>query len=618
MIPARSDDAALRIVPAALPETETRVPERPRLFLVDEEYVEGERRLSRLARARQIAQVAALILYAAVVAVGIAFHEPWADEAQAWLLARDQSFWHLLLHSVRYESSPGLWHALLWALARAHVSYVGMHWISGACAVAGVYVLLRSSPFPLILKILLPFGFWLAYQDAGDARSYVLYAILAFPAAAILRGLSQEEEPAGQTRLIGLALLLGLMANLSVHGFIASLGFAIVALAILRRNSRAGSPVRIAIPALLLCSFLLFAVVTVFPPSDIDLVAGRNVQHAAEKFWSAFGSQYGCQEAKRQLGADKVADVRTGELAPISPFVYHRTPRQTLWRKAALSLSLLTFPVSNFRYLALVLVVLAIAQAIAIGPDHGGTGWVGLAPWALLIAGFLCISIAPRHCGMLWESLLAALWLTWPEFPLAGARLWLHRVTLAVLVLVAADQIGWTARALWGDIHGPYSGDVAMAKFIASQGSGKRIAGFGYHSVGVEPYFTHPIYFNQPTAYWIWSRNVRIDQEAQQTIARHPDIIILGGFDWSERNSTITDDWLRPDPTELDRVPLNDTFQILPYAEAHGYRETHRFCGHAFMRQGYSETECQVALQPVLTEASPAPESARASRPDSR
>ena len=220
-------------------------------------------------------------------------------------------------------------------------------------------------------------------------------------------------------------------------------------------------------------------------------------------------------------------------------------------------------------------------------------------PWALLVVLFLFIYIAPRHAGMLWESLLAALWLTWPASPATGFRLWLHRLTMVALVVIAANQVWWTAHALWGDIHAPYSGDKAMAKFIASEGSGKQIAGFSYHSVGPAAFFDHRIYFNQPTAYWVWSRNVHINQEAQQTIARHPDIIDIGGFDWSLNNGTVTDDWIHPDLNDLHVVPLDDAFQIIPYAEAHGYRETHRFCGSAFMRQGYSEIECQVALQPV-------------------
>ncbi|MGA8111209.1 MAG: hypothetical protein WB974_17360, partial [Acidobacteriaceae bacterium] len=213
-----------------------------------------ERRILRRATLQQNVELVVWLAYMAVVAVGIFWHEPWADEAQAWLLARDQGFWHLMLHAIRYEGSPGLWHALLWGLVRLHVSYAGMHWISGALAAAGVYVFLRWSPFPLVLRILLPFGFWLAYQDAVVARSYVVYALLAFSTAALLRGMSQRDPrlPVRGTALAGLAALLGLMANLSVHGFVASIGFAVVAWVVTRRCARTSNRALLTIPALVL------------------------------------------------------------------------------------------------------------------------------------------------------------------------------------------------------------------------------------------------------------------------------------------------------------------------------------------------------------------------------
>jgi hypothetical protein len=569
-----------------------------------------ERRVLRRATRQQTAELLAWLGYIAVVATGIAWHEAWADEAQAWLLARDNGFWHLMLHAVRYEGSPGLWHALLWGLVRLHVGYVGMHWVSGAIAAAGVYVFLRWSPFPLVLRILLPFGFWLAYQDAVVARSYVLYAVLAFSAAAILRRISQRDHsaPIRWPALTGLAVLLGLMANISVHGFVASLGFAIVGW-VLAGRFPSGRRADWVIPAVLLGCFWVFAVVTTFPPSDVDFPAGKNLERSIDKIEAGFGSQ----QAKAELRASKstTSEVRPGELTPIPPLQYHRTARQALWHKVGRVLSLFTYPVSNFRWLALAACILVVIQAIVFRAGPGQLGWIGLVPWLLMVLVFTSMYMAPRHAGMLWESLLAALWLTWPSQPPSrGPLRWLHGIVMAGLVLVAGDQIWWTAHAVWGDVHGPYSGDAAMAKFLKAEGSGKRIAGFYYHSVGVAAYFAGPIYFNQPAAYWIWSRNQRSVQTAPAAIATHPDMLVVGGWDWSPQNGNIVDDWIPADPDKVNLVPMNDAYQIVPYAEAHGYRETHRFCGHAFIRAGYAEQLCQAALEPVpqpAVEAVPQP-----------
>ena len=603
--PSFPGNASFRAEPAVWPPTMAPEPDPSSPQNPDDQPWDEQREV-RAARRHQLAQALALIGYAAVVAVGIAWHEPWADEAQAWLLARDQGFWHLMLHAIRYEGSPGLWHALLWVLARMHVSYTGMRWVAGAFALGGVYVLLRWSPFPLILKILLPFGFWLAYQDAVVARSYVLFAILAFPAAAILRGMERPDAPARRGAQVWLAVLLGLMANVSVHGFIASVGFTLVALAVLRRKARAGSTIRRTAPAVVLCCFWLFAVATVFPPSDVDFPAGKNLQMSAQKLWATLGST----TAKAELKAEKEegAKPRPGELSMRAENPFQKTPGVALWHKAARVLGLLTFPVSNFRWLALAALLLVVVQALVFGQARGGIGWVGLLPWALMIVVFTSMFLAPRHAGMLWEALIAALWLTWPaELPKRGFLLWFHRACVAMLVLMALNQVQWTAHSLRDEIKKPYSGDEAMAKWLKSSESGKRIAGFGYHSIGVTAWFQGPLYFNQPATYWIWSQEPRIDARAPFAIATHPDVIIYGGWDWSENNGDISEDWLKPNPKRLNEVPLNDAFHIVGYAEANGYRETHRFCGHAFLRSGYSEELCQVALQPVPGSSSAVP-----------
>src|ERR1700761_8262081 len=89
-----------------------------------------------------------LFLYAALVAFAIPFHEPWADEAQAWQMARALSIHDLFLHALRYEGTPGLWHLFLRALIQLHISYTAMHWIVGLIAACGMALLIFFAPFP--------------------------------------------------------------------------------------------------------------------------------------------------------------------------------------------------------------------------------------------------------------------------------------------------------------------------------------------------------------------------------------------------------------------------------------------------------------------------------------
>ena len=170
-----------------------------------------------LSRWRGLPEGLTLVAYAALLAYAIPRHEPWADEAQSWQLARSVPVPRLFSHYLREEGSPGLWHLLLAVLAKLHVSYAGLHWFSGLVALLGVSLLIFLAPFPRSIRLTLPFTFFLAFQYAVVARSYVLTPILLFGLAIVWR-----RSP------ILVALLLGLLGNVALHVLAISVGFAIV------------------------------------------------------------------------------------------------------------------------------------------------------------------------------------------------------------------------------------------------------------------------------------------------------------------------------------------------------------------------------------------------------
>jgi hypothetical protein len=513
---------------------------------------------------------AILAACAAVVAVGIRWHEPWADESQAWLLARDNSWPQLMLHRLHYEGTPGLWHTLLRVLVRLHVSYAGMHWVTGGCALLGVVLLLRFAPFPLWLRALLPFTFWIAYQDAVVARSYVLFTPIAFAAAALLR--SPKRRP------FAIAAVLGLMANISLHGFVASIGFA-AAVALSASKERRSAASSWLPAAALLAAFWIAAITVMFPAPDIEFGGARNVERAAARLAGVFGHS-----------APAAAPAAAGELQPAPPLRPHRTRALAAWHATAHVLGLLTYPLSAIPILGLVLCALAVTSAIVSGKAR----W--LLPWLLMVLVFTSIMLRPRHAGMLDIAFLAGLWMLWPAQPSADRfGLWLHRLTLVTLAAVCVEQISWTVHAVRADVHGPYCGDPATAQFLAAHAAGKRIAGFGYESIGPAAWFSGPIYVNQPHAYWVWSSHARVDAQAPAVLATHPDFVVYGGAQIDLNEGDLIDDWYRADEPV---IPLSDTYGVLAWAEAHGYRETHRFCGHAWMRGGSAEELCQVILDP--------------------
>jgi len=159
--------------------------------------------------------------YTAAVSVGVMHHEPWADEAQAWLIARDMPFWKMLLSEMHYEVSPGLWHALLWVAQHwFHAPYAALGWIGAAFAIAGAALLIFAAPFPRIVRYLMASSYVVVYQYAVISRPYSM--LLVFGAAAAI--FYRRREP------IALAVSLVLLCGGSLHGAILAGGIAFAAL----------------------------------------------------------------------------------------------------------------------------------------------------------------------------------------------------------------------------------------------------------------------------------------------------------------------------------------------------------------------------------------------------
>ncbi len=154
--------------------------------------------------------------YALVVGAAIWRHEPWADEAQAWLLARDASLTGLWTHLLHYEGTPGLWHTLLHVLIRLGFPYAALNVFSGILGFAAIWLLLKYAPLPLAIRLFLPFTFFLCYQYPVIARSYSLTPLLLFACALLYAGARQ--------RAGALTILLCLLAAISLHAMMLAVG----------------------------------------------------------------------------------------------------------------------------------------------------------------------------------------------------------------------------------------------------------------------------------------------------------------------------------------------------------------------------------------------------------
>ncbi len=309
-----------------------------------------------------------LLAWCAVVAGAVRQHWPWADEMQAWLLAGGASWKMLFGTSLHYEGTGGLWHALLKLLQQGGISYWGMRWVAAGAQGVGMLLLLGYAPFPRAVRYLLPFTFFLLYQDGVVARSYCLFAALAFAAAALLC--------ARRPRPLLLALLLGLMANVSLHGAVASGGLALTALWVWRGRLAQRAPA-----VLLLVGFWAAAVTAMTPARDVDFDAGNNIQRSVAKAKQALG-------LKGAPPPPAIAGLPMAGLTPAPVRVNIRHGEARLWNKLARVLGVVTYPLSSSPALALLLVGCVVAQAWMPGEGARSLGWAGLLPYGVVVAVF--------------------------------------------------------------------------------------------------------------------------------------------------------------------------------------------------------------------------------------
>jgi len=452
-------------------------------------------------RLSRLLELCALLTYAALVAFAIPYHEPFVDEAQGWQLARSLSLSTLFEKFIRYEGSPGLWHFLLWIMCRAHVSYSGMHWIAGGIAVFAVALLLFKSPLPGFLKLSFPFTYFLLFQYAVVARNYVLVPPLLFLAAICWK----RKSP------LGLAIVLGLLANTALHAAAISGGLAIIyATEWLRAPGNIPHDRRkMLLCATILLAFYAFAIWTAWPPHDLALsrVRGEHPNYLLNAFQSLIWGI--CEPPVLSVGFWAIVALWFG--------ARHRI--------------LYLLPVIFFACLS---------------------GYAYFTWW---------------HAGLLVPLLVCLLWITWPE---PGATPLKFDITFrAALGVMITTQVLWAGYAYVFDHYRAFSPDRAAAEFLEPYVALKTpIAvtylkspqwhGYAYPAVGILPYFDRNIFLNLSYPFWWWSDKDSTERQFHALLPSHPRLVLVEVVD----------------PGPIKPIPWDDPDFVFLFNQGYVYRRT--------------------------------------------
>jgi hypothetical protein len=412
-----------------------------------------------------------LLAYTIAVLWTIRYHEKWADEAQAWLIARDLSLKTIWFHELRYEGSPGLWHTILWIAQHVfHSGYGAIGYIGAAFAIAGAAVLLFKAPFPRIVRWPLVFGYVFVYQYAVIARPYTLLGLLAFCAAILFKDIRHPER---------ITVVLVLLTMLTLHGAVLAgcvgLGYLIEAI-----RSWPGLDVKVrrryTICTAVLALAFVFLIVILKPTADVQEFATQNGM----------------------------------------------TQQAALLRAGAVTIPMKLEAVFSGAFLDFTIISILFALLAGAYCALRGKFLVYAMPVALLIALYVAIHGYAHHQGTVTIAAIMGLWIAWPSQEESADFGTLERRATQGMVLLLSLFCGIQ---IWDSIvvidHEylyPYSGAEDAAKFLKSEGADKGpIYGFSYGIAGIQAYFDHNIFTNIPTSYFhhglpLYGKNLDLGQ----------------------------------------------------------------------------------------------------------
>jgi len=394
----------------------------------------------------KIGDIAVLLVWVCVTNFTIHYHEKWADEAQAWLIARDLDLRAIWFHELRYEGSPGLWHTILWVAQHVfHAKYGTISYLGVSCALAGVVALLFITPFPRPIRWLMALSYFFIYQYAVIARSYVLFPLFCLVAARQFRDLKRPQ-------LFALTLLP--LANLTAHGSLMAFGLALTyAFRFAKQWSQHDDKTRkwFLISAAGFTVMYLFLLLILFPPADVEATHQGGFSASAIAFRSF------------ECISGALVDNKWLSLAVLCIF--------GAWCFLRRALTSFLLPV-----------------ALMVGLYVYANGW-------------------PHQQGTIFLAIITGLAIAWPSenerrrFDSIG--LWSYRVVVATLAMTLCYQVYVASITIRNEVRLPYSGAEDMARYLAPLvKQGKVICGYQYGMVGINAYFDHNIFANLQRAYY--------------------------------------------------------------------------------------------------------------------
>jgi len=195
--------------------------------------------------------------YVLLMAILVYHHEPWGDEADAWLIVRDRSLDEIFT-LMGPMGSPSLWYLIQYPFAKLGFAYSTQAFLHLTIALSAAFVFFFYSPFSLLLRSLFLFGYFMGYEYSIVARNYSLSVLLLFSIAAL--------DPLRHKKHLLFGFLLALLANTNVHSiFISCAIFSYFAI------EQVGFRRKPTLGLLVAATGILLALIQVWPPENSQM-----------------------------------------------------------------------------------------------------------------------------------------------------------------------------------------------------------------------------------------------------------------------------------------------------------------------------------------------------------
>jgi hypothetical protein len=451
------------------------------------------------------------------------YHEPWGDEAQAWLLARDSG--SRFFQQLGYEGSPGLWHLLLFLPAKAGAPYITEQLLHLLIVNTAAAILIFRAPFSLLLKAALLFSFYLAFEYAWIARSYALSMLLLFFIAANWHKVTTKPL----MPLVAAVLLM----NTNLHS--AAAAFALLVLMFFKQTNQSSGRNKQILTAVLALISIIVCILQIWPAAD-------NSHHNITAF------------------------LRAPFYAVSSAFI----PRPDSWMDQMTAADLLFVP-------------LVLCYFLWLWLNHRGMLFFLSVSFCSICILFVFFDPgSSRHHGFLLFFIITSLWISSSGNEVRKVRMnYLKRIFVTVLFFFLLLSTFTAVAFMSRDIRENFCGSRDMAAYISANVSGDDIiiAHRGHPAIAVLPdlpgrRFWYPDRRAYGT-YVIWNRSWAAAESMNLQ-----DILRNGLPDAKAKIWILLDDFVLRNSPEDPRLKLMFSSEAFPGSYGSGfsiylYRENH-------------------------------------------